>query len=268
MDLAAASNDTWTEVRELIDSLAPEDWNRPTPCVGWSVKDVLAHLGHVEGMLVHRFDQPQAPPDWTGEGSPLDRVTAEGVVARRPWSPRQVVDEIARASEATTVLLSQPGLDWEEATLTPIGMAPRHVAVEMRVNDVYLHLCDIKTAIGRPIDDEPVDGLDDRPGREVAVGRAVRLTPWALAKRVGATDGQRLRLSLNGPGGAAHDVVMREGKAVTEPQDGAPTASVRGTGLAYLLAVSGRHALVQAGGGLVTEGRLAQDLLEKFRLVG
>ena len=262
-DLTAAANQTWAAITKLIASLEPDDWNRPTPCVGWSVKDVLAHLGHVEGMLVHQFDQPDPPTDWVGEGSPLDQITNQGVAARRNWSSARVSDEIERAAEATRVLLDQPELDWNEAAPTPVGPAPRSIAVEMRVNDAFLHLCDLRTAIGVDIkeSDEPL-------GQEVAIGRAVRLSPWAWAKQVRATEGQRLRLSLSGPGGVDHDVIMRDGKAVIESHDGEPDALIKGAGLAYLLAVSGRHALVPAGGGLVAVGAPARALLEKFRLVG
>jgi uncharacterized protein (TIGR03083 family) len=262
-ELATASNQTWVAVTRLIASLESDDWNRPTPCVGWSVRDVLAHLGHVEGMMVHGFDQPDPPADWVGEGTPLDQVTNQGVAARRAWSPARITDEIERAVEATRVLLGQPELDWNEAAPTPVGPAPRAVAVEMRVNDVFLHLCDLRTAI-----DLDIKESDEPLGQEIAIGRAVRLSPWAWAKQARATDGQRLRLSLSGFGGVDHDVVMRDGKAVVETQDGEPEAVIKGTGLAYLLAVGGRHALVPAGGGLVATGEPARVLLEKFRLVG
>ena len=267
-DLASAANQTWTAVTELVASLEPDDWNRPTPCVGWSVKDVLAHIGHIEGMLVHQFDQPDPPADWIGEGSPLDQVTNQGVAARRNWTTNQVTDEIERAAAATSVLLDKPDLDWNETALTPVGPARRNVAVEMRVNDAFLHLCDLRTAIGRPIDGSGINESNEELGRAVAIGRAVRLSPWAWAKRVGATEGQRLRLRLSGSGGVDHDVVMRDSQAVVEPENGSPDALVKGTGLAYLLAVSGRHALVPAGGGLVATGEPARVLLEKFRLVG
>jgi len=262
-ELTTASNQTWVAVTKLIASLESDDWNRPTPCVGWSVRDVLAHLGHVEGMLVHGFDQPDPPDDWVGEGTPLDQVTNQGVAARRTWSPARITEEIERASEATRMLLGRPELDWNEAVPTPVGPAPRSVAVEMRVNDVFLHLCDLRTAIDLDIKEsaEPL-------GREVAIGRAVRLSPWAWAKQARATEGQRLRLSLVGSGGVERDVVMRDGKAVVESQNGEPDAVIEGTGLAYLLAVSGRHALVPTGGGLVATGEPARVLLEKFRLVG
>jgi uncharacterized protein (TIGR03083 family) len=262
-ELATAANQTWVAVTNLIAFLEPDDWNRPTPCVGWSVRDVLAHLGHVEGMLVHGFDQPDPPADWVGEGTPLDQVTNQGVAARRTWSPARITDEIERAAEATRVLLGQPGLDWNEAAPTPVGPAPRSVAVEMRVNDAFLHLCDLRTAI-----DVDIKESDEPLGREIAIGRAVRLSPWAWAKQAKARNGQRLRLSLSGSGGVDHDIVMRDGKAVVEPQDGEPDAVIKGTGLAYLLAVSGRHALVPAGGGLFATGEPARVLLERFRLVG
>ena len=289
MDLAVAAMDNWTAVKDLIPSLRPDDWDRPTPCVGWSVKDVLAHLGHVEGMLVHRFEQPETPADWVAEGSPLDQVTSVGVAARRSWSSAQVLDEIERAVAATHRLLTRPDLDWQEESMTPVGPAPRHVAIEMRINDVYLHLCDVRTAIGQPIDGRAIDAAHaENLGREVAVGqptdgrtidaenlgkevaivRAVRLSPWAWAKRVGAKEGQRLRLSLSGIGGVNQDIVMRDGKALVESRDGTPDAVVTGTALAYLLAVSGRHAMVPAGGGLVATGEPARALLERFRLVG
>lgn len=262
-ELATASNQTWAAVTKLIASLEPDDWNRPTPCVGWSVKDVLSHLGHVEGLLVHRFDQPEPPADWVGEGTPLDQVTNQGVASRRNWSPARITDEIERAAEATRVLLGQPELDWNEAAPTPVGLAPRSVAVEMRVNDLFLHLCDLRTAI-----DLDIKESDEPLGREIAIGRAVRLSPWAWAKQAKASEGQRLRLSLSGSSGVDHDVVIRDGKAVVESHDGEPDAVIKGTGLAYLLAVSGRHALVPAGGGLVATGEPARILLEKFRLVG
>ena len=262
-ELAAATNQTWAAVLNLIPSLQPDDWNRPTPCVGWSVKDVLAHLGHVEGMLDHGFDQPEPPADWVGDGTPLDQVTNQGVAARRTWSPARVIDEIERAAAATTKLLDSPDLGWNEPASTPVGPAPRSVAVEMRVNDVFLHVCDLRTALGLDINQygEPL-------GREVAIGRAVRLSPWAWAKQAKAAEGQRLRLSLSGSGAVDHDVVMRAGKAVVESQNREPDAVIKGSGLAYLLAVSGRHALVPAGGGLVATGEPARVLLEKFRLVG
>lgn len=33
-----------SELIALLKSLSDEDWQKPTVCVGWSVKDIAAHL--------------------------------------------------------------------------------------------------------------------------------------------------------------------------------------------------------------------------------
>lgn len=266
--LQRATTEAWDSVQRTIGKLSPDDWDRPTPCTGWSVKDVLSHVGHMEGMLIHGFDQPDAPYGWIPEGDPLDQVTALGVVSRRSWSTEKVTEEIGKVAEATRKLLAQPDLDWDAETPTPVGPAPLHIGVEMRATDLLVHLCDIRTAIGQDL-----EAGEEPAAMEVAVGRAVRLTPWAWAKRVRAGEGERLRLHLSGIGGINTDVVMTNGKAAMVPESESPAPKtdgpeIEGTGLAYLLAASGRHALAASAGGLVARGEPARLLLEKFRLVG
>ncbi|MDP3983863.1 MAG: maleylpyruvate isomerase family mycothiol-dependent enzyme [Acidimicrobiia bacterium] len=261
--LAEAANEVWTNIERTIDLLGEDDWGRPTPCVGWDVRDVLSHLGHAEGLLVHGFPQPEPPSESVATGSPLDQMTNQGVAARRSWPFTQVVDEVRRAADATRTLLTGPDLDWEAPCMTPVGPSPRRLATELRVTDLVVHLIDIRTALGLPLDQG-----EESSAVAVAVGRAVRLTPWAWVKRARAAEGQSLQLGLTGPGAGTHTVVVNEGRAVAGSADDSPDASIRGAGLAYLLAVTGRHGLVAAGGGLVTRGELARVLLESYRLVG
>jgi hypothetical protein len=185
------------------------------------------------------------------------------VTRRRSWSPDQVVDEVRRAFADTIRMLDRADLDWDEVVTSPIGPLPRKTAAELRVTDLMLHLTDLRTALGLSLDAAESDTL------KVAVGRAVRLTPWAWAKRAGAGEGDRLRLELSGPGGVTTEVVVEQGKAVmSNPSMEITGDSLRGAGLAYLVAASGRHAQVSAAGGLIVHGQLARALLEKFRLVG
>lgn len=261
--LNRATSEAWDSVERTIDQLTEDDWDRPTPCIGWSVKDVLSHLGHMEGMMIHGFDQPDPPTGWIPEGAPLDQVTGLGVVSRRTWPVDKVVDEIKRVAKATHRLLSKPDIDWEAETPTPVGPAPLRIGVEMRTTDLVVHLCDIRTALGRPLDEgaEPT-------AMEVAVGRAVRLTPWAWAKRIGAGEGERLRLELTGRGAIHADVLMTNGKASMVDAAQAPVGEIAGNSLAYLLAATGRHGQTASAGGLVARGEPARLLLEKFRLAG
>ncbi len=253
----------WEAIERFLARLKADDWSRPTPCVGWTVQDVAAHLGHIEGMLVHGFPQPEPPPNWEAPSSPLDQITNLGVDSRRSWSKEAVIDEVERAARATRDLLASPGLDWEAEAPTPIGPAPRWTAVEMRVNDLVVHLLDLRTALGWQLREE-----GEEIAEAVAVGRAVRLTPWAFVKRASAREGQSLDLSLAGPGGGDHHIVVEQGRAVEKPGDGEATATIVGSGLSYLVAATGRHAMVAAAGGLATRGDLARRLLAAYRLVG
>lgn len=79
----------------LLASLTPEQWDAPTACAGWSVKDIAAHLladdlGRLSrGRDGYRGHGPR--PD-----EPLltfiDRQNAEWVIAARRLSPRVLID--------------------------------------------------------------------------------------------------------------------------------------------------------------------------------
>ena len=261
--LPLAAAEVFDSLDLLLDGLQAGDWEKPTPCIGWNVRDIVAHVGHVEGLLVHSFPQPAPPPGWEAPGSALDQVTNLGVESRRAWAVTEVVDEVKKAAVATRELLNDPTLDWEGQALTPIGLAPRWTAVEMRVNDLLVHLLDLRTALGLPLE------IPDMPtAQAVAVGRAVRLTPWAWVKRVGAREKDSLTLNLEGPGGGAHRIVVTDGRAVVTETGQKSDAEITGAGLAYLVAVTGRHALVVSAGGLTMRGELARRLLVDYRLVG
>ena len=62
MDLLRALEEAWGAAITLLQRLDEPEWDLPTPCEGWSVRDVAAHLGHVEG-IAHGYPQPPAPPE-------------------------------------------------------------------------------------------------------------------------------------------------------------------------------------------------------------
>ena len=48
----AAWRDAADRVLALCAELGDDDWSAPTDCPGWTVRDVLAHLVHIETALV------------------------------------------------------------------------------------------------------------------------------------------------------------------------------------------------------------------------
>ena len=52
-DLLAAAHDQFTST---VDSVGDDDWDRATPCDGWRVRDLIAHLVSGEHMAVALLD--------------------------------------------------------------------------------------------------------------------------------------------------------------------------------------------------------------------
>ncbi|HVM40757.1 MAG TPA: maleylpyruvate isomerase family mycothiol-dependent enzyme [Acidimicrobiia bacterium] len=258
----------WEGILDTLSALPAGEksggWLAATPCPEWTVFDVAAHLGALESQF-QGLSQPDVPEDPSGG---IDAWTAAGVVARRDWSPADVIAEIRKAS--TVQLERLRALDeagWEEPAMGPLGETTQRGLAEFRIFDVYLHLLDIRAGLGVPLapEREPV-------ACEVCVDRAVNLTPWGAVKKAGITDDVRIRLDLAGIGGRTLDVVLEGGRGRIEDPADAPTTAgndlVTGTALAYLVAVTGRPGVVQAAGGVYGVGPAATRLLEGYRVFG
>jgi uncharacterized protein (TIGR03083 family) len=89
---------------ELLSTLAPGDWERPTLAPGWTVKDVAAHLLDTQLRKLsiardgHLVERPQlaSPADLVAF---VDRLNREGVAFYRRLSPAVLVSLMKAASE-------------------------------------------------------------------------------------------------------------------------------------------------------------------------
>ncbi len=100
------------ELLSLLARLAPDEWNRPTICPGWSVKDVALHLLGIEiGNLSRRRDGhivPAVPAQNWGELVAVLKDWNEGwVESARRMSAKLLID-----------LLDYTGRQWCEYTHT------------------------------------------------------------------------------------------------------------------------------------------------------
>ncbi|HEX8328780.1 MAG TPA: maleylpyruvate isomerase N-terminal domain-containing protein [Hymenobacter sp.] len=109
---------------ELLGSLSPADWQRPTLARQWTVKDVAAHLldGNLRTLSMLRDGHfAEGPEEGSYEGvlAFLNRLNADWVVAARRLSPAVL-----------TALLAQSGTEYNAflATLDPWAPAAFSVA--------------------------------------------------------------------------------------------------------------------------------------------
>ncbi len=133
----------------LCADLSEQQWSAATPCPGWSVGDVVAHMADVEGVLAG-LDRPVHTPDWDSlphvQGD-VGRFTEVGVDAAR-GTPR--ADVLAGLHDVAQVRRSQlDALDDDAQVISPFGRPTSlERLVRMRTFDLWAHEQDIRAGLG------------------------------------------------------------------------------------------------------------------------
>jgi uncharacterized protein (TIGR03083 family) len=263
MEVITALEEVWRSIDVLLGALPDEKWTLPTPNTEWDIKDLAAHLSGLESMFLG-FPQPDPPAGWTTRHAGLHQVTEAGVVARRSWSNEEVLQELRTASDAQLDRLrSLDEAGWQEPTIGPLGMTSMTNFADIRLSDLYVHLLDLRFALGLPL-----RSTEEPTAESLVVGRAVRLTGWGAVKGASLPDESRIRLELSGLGGTGSDLVVADRRGTLVEAAPATTERIEGFALAYLLEIAGRHEMAETAGGLQVDGAAAQALLAGYRLFG
>jgi uncharacterized protein (TIGR03083 family) len=110
------------QLTELLRSLSPADWQRPTLARQWTVKDVAAHLldGNLRTLSMLRDGHFGESPDdfsYSGIVGFLNRLNADWVRAARRLSPAILIELLAESGAEYTAFLTT--LDpWAPATFS------------------------------------------------------------------------------------------------------------------------------------------------------
>ncbi|MBI1349518.1 MAG: maleylpyruvate isomerase family mycothiol-dependent enzyme [Actinomycetales bacterium] len=207
-DLIDIWNESLDDVLVLIGDVTDEQWQAPTPCPGWSVGDIVAHLVDVEGVLA-KEPRPDHEPDWEAlnhVANDIGRFTEVGVDYRRGTPKEDVTDELRGIIATRRRQLDDvpPG----EGVLSVMGN-PTTIdrLLHVRTLDIWMHEQDIRVALGRD------GGWDTRPA-QVSLEQIRRALPYVWARTCQAPEGSTVRVTVTGPGLTAQlaAVVGPEGK--------------------------------------------------------
>lgn len=145
---------------ETLHALAEADWRRITPCPGWDVADLAAHLlGADLGLLARHRDGHHGtvpPAGATGDGFAewLDELQDRWVTAARRISPRLTVELLAWTGPQVEQLMNSQDprqvsghVSW--ASSDPV---PRWLDQLREVSEHWIHRQQILQALGRPDD--------------------------------------------------------------------------------------------------------------------
>lgn len=131
LDLRPALARAQAWVVELIAGVRPDQWDAPTPCADWSVRDLVGHLVAVEGRIAAQptgsVDHLQGAVD-VPDADPVGAFADAAATAREAWDDDALLGLIVER---------------------PYGQVPGWVAIADFAREHVIHGWDLATATGQ-----------------------------------------------------------------------------------------------------------------------
>ena len=218
--------ETLDALLELLTGLSPEDWQRPTVCAGWSVKDIAAHLlGGEFGILSRKRDGYAfaGSPfiEWDALVALINDLNDAWVKATRRLSPQLLCDLLRFAGGQTNRYFAalDPDALGDPVDWAGPGPAPVWLDLAREYTERWHHQQQIRDATDHP-------GLKAPRYLAPVLDAFVRALPHTY-RDVQAADGSSVTLEITGAAGNRWHL-LREGGAwqLYLDADATPTASV------------------------------------------
>ena len=202
----------WSSVITACQQLDTGQWDRPTDCPGWTVKDNLSHLVGIERMLLGDPDPPGLAEIPAHVTNSFGEINEAWVAARRSVPGAEVLAEFVETTDRRMDALGAlPAEKFDEPGWSPVGEVPYRQFMETRVLDTWAHEQDMRRALARP-------GGRNGVGEAVALDRCERTMPYVVGKRVAPPDGSSVLFAVTGVMGRRIVVVMHGGRAMLAPE--------------------------------------------------
>jgi uncharacterized protein (TIGR03083 family) len=211
----------WASVVVACEQLDEAQWDLPTDCPGWTVKDQLSHLIGIERMLLG--DPAPPPPAVVADHVTNDfgQMNEAWVEARRSVPGAEVLAEFVETTNRRIDALSAMPTDkFDEVGWSPIGDVPYREFMATRLIDCWAHEQDMRRALGRP-------GGRNGAGEAEVLDRCERTMPYVVGKRLAPPDGTVVLFAVTGVMGRHVTLAVQGGRAAAvAASDGPPTVSV------------------------------------------
>ncbi|MEU1276858.1 maleylpyruvate isomerase family mycothiol-dependent enzyme [Streptomyces sp. NPDC005805] len=190
--------DAWTHsvesIAELVGPLVEGEWNRATPCPGWSVRDIVSH---VIGMECEMLGDPRPihslPRDLYHVRSDFARYMEMQVDVRRHHTAPEMTSELEYVLIRRARQLRNENRTPDTTIRAPLGAEQTlELAYRMRAFDTWVHEQDLRWALGTP-------GHLDAPGALIARDVLIEALPKVVAKDAGAPANSAVVFDVSGP---------------------------------------------------------------------
>ncbi|MGW6981354.1 maleylpyruvate isomerase family mycothiol-dependent enzyme [Streptomyces sp. NPDC054932] len=189
--------DAWTHsieaISELVLPLSEGEWNRATPCPGWSVRDVVSHIIGIE---CEQLGDPRpihtVARDLRHVVDEFSRYMEVQVDVRRHHTAPEMTSELEYTVIRRARQLRNEKRDPATMVRGPLGdQVTLEHALRLRAFDVWIHEQDLRAALGVP-------GNWDSPGAYVARDLLLAGLPKVVAKRAGAPANSAVVIDVHG----------------------------------------------------------------------
>jgi uncharacterized protein (TIGR03083 family) len=230
----AAFEQTVRSTIALAEPFGPAEWDLPTECPGWTVRDQISHLIGVERLLLGDPEPEHAlPGDLPHVRNDFARMLEVAVDARRTEPSETLVAELRET--LTRRLTALPAIDPRQEIRAPDGRTgPYSRFMMFRAFDCWVHEQDIRRAVGRP-------GNLDAPAADRARQILVSGLPFVVGKRAAAEPGRSVLFKITGPPSFRTCVMVGDdGRARPVEPTSDPTVAVAMEWESYVRLAAGR----------------------------
>jgi uncharacterized protein (TIGR03083 family) len=202
--------DMQTALLDLLRSLSDAEWDLPTVCPGWSVKDIAQHLlGDQVGLLSGRRDGYFTPADvstWDKLVVFINLRNDEWVRATRRLSPRLICDLLEWSGGALQTYFESldPFAAGGAVSWAGAGPAPIWLEIAREYTEYWVHQQHIRDAVHKP-------GLKEPRFFAPVLAAFVRALPVTYTG-VEAAEGTLVKLVIPGDAGGEWHLVREGGR--------------------------------------------------------
>ncbi len=219
--IVAALDEEWDALASLAGELEPDDWERPTACPGWCVRDIYSHILGTESMLLGR-EQPDIEvmpaPHIRNDIGRLNEFWVEDYRSRPVTDMLADLGEVIVSRRAALAAMDQDAFD--APSWSPAGEDTYGRFMQIRVFDQWIHEQDVREATGHR---GHLDGL----APEVALDEVTLALGYLVGKKAGAPEGSSVRFRLTGSPTRRIDVAVTDrARVVDGGASGKPTVTL------------------------------------------
>lgn len=240
-------------VEAVLEAVEPAGWQSPTPCEGWTVAHVVAHLAVQADLFAGACEN--------AIGGSAEAPWAEAQAGRQAYHHERDrrIDALVTAGPAATLrsfvetgqridtLLEQikPD-DLNRPAWTPPGTGTVEFFLNARLAELAIHGWDIQDGLG-------ISGLMPAELHDLLIGYLISRLPRLMDRAAASDLPADVQFDFGGDGLA---LIAAPGLATTAPSTASPGATIRTDKEAFIVVVSGRRSVsaMRAVGRWTIEG--------------